>query len=141
MKVINKSYFDLPKYETAGAVGMDIRANLDNKVTLGPLQRAIIPTGLFFEVPEGFEVQVRPRSGMAAKFGISVLNTPGTIDPDYRGELKIILVNLSNDEYIVQPGERVAQIVLCPVAKITWEPVTELSTTDRGEGGLGHTGK
>ncbi len=141
MKVINKSYFDLPKYETAGAVGMDIRANLDNQVTLDPLQRAIIPTGLFFEVPEGFEVQVRPRSGMAAKFGISVLNTPGTIDPDYRGELKVILVNLSNVEYIVQPGERVAQIVLCPVSKITWEPVEELSTTDRGEGGLGHTGK
>lgn len=141
MKVINKSYFDLPKYETAGAVGMDIKANLDNKVTLSPLQRAIIPTGLFFEVPEGFEVQVRPRSGMAAKFGISVLNTPGTIDPDYRGELKVILVNLSNEEYIVQPGERVAQIVLCPVAKIVWEPATELSTTDRGEGGLGHTGK
>lgn len=141
MKVINKSYYDLPKYETAGAVGMDIKANLDNRVTLNPLQRAIIPTGLFFEVPEGFEVQVRPRSGMAAKFGISVLNTPGTIDPDYRGELKIILVNLSNEEYIVQPGERVAQIVLCPVAKITWESVTELTITDRGEGGLGHTGK
>lgn len=141
MKVINKSYFDLPKYETLGAVGMDIRANIDNQVTLDSLQRAIIPTGLFFEVPEGFEVQVRPRSGMAAKFGISVLNTPGTIDPDYRGELKIILVNLSKDSYVVQPGERIAQIVLVPVSKIVWELVGELSTTDRGEGGFGHTGK
>ena len=141
MKIINKSYYDLPKYETAGAVGMDVRANIDNMVTLDSLQRTIIPTGLFFEVPEKFEIQVRPRSGLAAKFGITVLNTPGTIDPDYRGELKVILVNLSKDSYVIQPGERIAQIVLTPVDKITWELVEKLSITERGINGFGHTGE
>jgi len=141
MKVINKSYYDLPKYETAGAVGMDVRAFLDNKVTLESLGIVIIPTGLYVEVPEGFELQVRSRSGLAAKFGVSVCNSPGCIDPDYRGEIKVILTNSSKNEYIVNPGERIAQLILSPIKKFTWELVEVLTETVRGESGLGSSGK
>jgi dUTP pyrophosphatase len=141
MKVINTSYYALPQYETEGAVGMDVRAHLDNKVTIESLGIAIIPTGLYVEVPEGFELQVRSRSGLAAKYSVSVCNSPGCIDPDYRGEIKVILLNSSKNEYIVNPGERVAQLILSPIKKFTWESVEVLTETVRGEGGLGSSGK
>ena len=141
VRLINTSRHELPAYATGGAAGMDIRANLDEPVTLAPLQRAMIPTGLFLEIPAGYEAQVRPRSGLAAKHGITVLNTPGTIDADYRGEVKVILVNLSNDPFTVNDGERVAQLVVAAHATITWELTESLSETSRGEGGFGHTGK
>ena len=141
VRLINTSRHELPAYATGGAAGMDIRANLDEPVTLAPLQRAMIPTGLFLEIPAGYEAQVRPRSGLAAKHGITVLNTPGTIDADYRGEVKVILVNLSNDPFTVNDGERVAQLVVAAQATITWELTESLSETSRGEGGFGHTGK
>jgi dUTP pyrophosphatase len=141
VKIINRSAFDLPQYETALAAGLDIKANIAEPLTLGPLERAMVPTGLFVELPEGYEMQIRPRSGMAAKFGISVLNTPGTIDPDYRGEIKVIIVNLSSQDYVLNPGERVAQMVIARFERIEWESVELLSETDRGAGGFGHTGR
>lgn len=141
IKVINHSGFALPSYATEGSSGLDIPAKLDNSFVLKSLERALIPTGLFFEIPLGFEGQVRPRSGLAAKHGITVLNSPGTIDADYRGELKVILVNISSEEFIINPGERIAQIVFSPVEQIRWNEVTVVSETDRGSGGFGHTGK
>lgn len=141
IKVINRSQFDLPQYETALAAGLDVRADTTESITIKPLERVMVPTGLYVELPEGYEMQIRPRSGMAAKFGISVLNTPGTIDPDYRGEIRVILVNLSSQEYELKPGERIAQMIVAKFERITWEAVDELSETDRGAGGFGHTGK
>lgn len=140
VKVINRSAFDLPQYETAQAAGLDVRANIDEAMILRPLERALVPTGLYVELPEGYEMQVRPRSGLAARHGISLVNSPGTIDPDYRGEIKVIVVNLSNDDFELKPGERIAQLVVARFARIAWESVEELSDTDRGAGGFGSTG-
>lgn len=141
VKVINRSRHDLPRYETLLSAGMDVRANLDEPVVLKPLARALIPTGLFVELPAGYEMQVRPRSGLAAKYGLTVLNAPGTIDADYRGEVKVILANLSDQEFTVQDGERIAQLVVAQHSQVEWEPTTELSDTSRGAGGFGSTGK
>ncbi|MCB2406907.1 dUTP diphosphatase [Hymenobacter lucidus] len=138
--VINRSHHPLPAYQTAHAAGMDVRANLPEPLTLKPLQRALVPTGLFMEIPVGYEVQVRPRSGLAYKHGIGIVNSPGTIDADYRGELKVLLVNLSDEDFVVQDGERVAQLVVARHETAEWEPVQELSETDRGAGGYGSTG-
>lgn len=141
VKIVNKSKHQLPEYSTEYSAGLDLRANIDSEVLLRPLERALIPTGLFIELPVGFEAQIRPRSGMALKYGISVLNTPGTIDSDYRGEIGIILVNLSNQEYTIKDGERICQMVINKHEHIEWEKVEELETSHRGEGGFGHTGK
>ncbi len=141
VKVINRSAFDLPQYETSHAAGLDVRANITEPITLGPLERALVPTGLYVELPEGHELQVRPRSGLAAKHGLSVLNSPGTVDPDYRGEIKVILVNISNDPFVLNPGERVAQMVVARFERITFEQVEVLSETARGAGGFGSTGR
>ncbi|MEL6483727.1 MAG: dUTP diphosphatase [Bacteroidota bacterium] len=140
VKVINKSGHDLPHYETPGAAGMDLRANLEESVRLKPLERAIIPTGLFLELPMGYEAQVRPRSGLAAKKGITVLNAPGTVDADYRGEVGVILANVSNEDFLVNNGERIAQLVIAKHERIDWEKVEVLSETNRGAGGFGSTG-
>jgi dUTP pyrophosphatase len=140
VEIINKSKHDLPKYETSRSAGMDLRANLENSVELLPLDRCIIPTGLYMSLDEGFEAQVRPRSGLAAKKGITVLNSPGTIDADYRGEIGVILVNLSKEPFIVEDGERVAQLVIAKHEQIQWSVVESLDKTDRGEGGFGSTG-
>lgn len=141
VKIVNNSPFDLPKYATEFSAGMDLRANLEEPVCMKPLQRAIIPTGLFIELPAGYEAQIRPRSGLAAKHGISIVNTPGTIDADYRGEIKVILVNLSNEDFLVCRGERIAQMVIARHETILWEDVEELAPSQRGEGGFGSTGK
>ena len=138
--VINRSRHPLPEYQTAHAAGLDGRANLSESVTLKPLQRALIPTGLFLEIPVGYEMQVRPRSGLAYKHGIGILNSPGTIDADYRGELKVLLVNLSDTEFVVQDGERIAQLVVARHEVIAWRPTEALSETARGAGGYGSTG-
>ena len=140
VKIINKSEHDLPNYETAFSAGMDLRANISEAITLKPLERAIVKTGLFIELPLGFEAQVRPRSGLAAKKGITVLNSPGTIDADYRGEIGVILVNLSNEDFLIENGERVAQMVITKHEQITWEPVEVLEDSSRGAGGFGSTG-
>lgn len=140
IKVINKSSHKLPHYETLASAGMDLRANLEESITLKPLERAVVPTGIFMELPVGYEAQVRPRSGLAAKKGISVLNAPGTIDADYRGEVGVILVNLSSEVFIVENGERIAQMVLAKHERAEWEEVDSLSETDRGAGGFGSTG-
>lgn len=140
IKIINKSQHELPNYETLASAGMDLRANISEAITLQPLERAIIKTGLFLELPIGFEAQVRPRSGLAAKNGVTVLNAPGTIDADYRGEVGVILVNLSNEDFTIQNGERIAQLVIAKHERAEWELVSELSTTVRGEGGFGSTG-
>lgn len=140
VKIINKSEHDLPAYETGSSAGMDLRANNPEPVTLKPLGRAIIKTGLFIELPVGYEAQVRPRSGLAAKKGITVLNSPGTIDADYRGEIGVILVNLSNEDFTVEKGERVAQLVISRHEHIFWKEVDMLEETSRGEGGFGSTG-
>ncbi|WP_294063718.1 dUTP diphosphatase [uncultured Fusobacterium sp.] len=132
---------ELPKYETTGAAGMDIRANISEPIVLGSLERTLVPTGLKIAIPEGYEVQVRPRSGLALKHGITLLNTPGTIDSDYRGELKMIIANMSKDAYTINPGERIGQLVLNKVEQIEWEVVETLDETERGAGGFGHTGK
>lgn len=139
--IINKSLNDLPEYATLGSSGMDIRASMEASLNLKPMERVLVPTGLFVEIPEGYEIQVRPRSGLAIKQGITCLNTPGTIDADYRGEIKVILINLSGEEQTIQPGDRIAQLVLQKVEKINWKPVDGISETDRGAGGFGHTGK
>ncbi len=141
VKIVNRSRFALPEYQTPLSAGLDIRADLDAPVTLGPLERAMIPTGLFVELPEGCEMQIRPRSGLAAKHGITVLNSPGTIDADYRGEIKIILVNLSGEPFTVEAGERIAQMIVARYEQIEWQPVEELGATARGAGGFGSTGK
>lgn len=140
IKIINRSAFELPAYETAHAAGMDLRANIDQPITLNPLERQLIPTGLFIELPACYEAQIRPRSGMSWKKALTVLNAPGTIDADYRGEIKIILVNLSNSAQTVEPGERIAQMVVARHEVVQWEAVMELEATDRGAGGFGHTG-
>ncbi len=141
VKIVNKSKHELPKYSTECSAGMDLRANLEMPVVLRSLQRALIPTGLFIELPEGVEAQIRPRSGLAIKNGISILNTPGTIDADYRGEIQIILVNLSSENFIVKDGERICQMIITRHEKISWNNVDVLEETVRGSGGFGHTGK
>jgi dUTP pyrophosphatase len=140
VKIINKSKNALPNYETEGSAGMDLRADITEPVTLKPLERAMIPTGIFIELPIGFEAQVRPRSGLAAKRGLTCLNSPGTIDADYRGELKVILVNLSNETQTIEPAERIAQMVIAKHERVVWSEVTQLSDTVRGAGGFGSTG-
>lgn len=140
VKIVNKSKHPLPHYETIASAGMDLKANLEEEVTLKPMERKLIPTGLFMELPIGFEAQVRPRSGLAIKKGISVLNSPGTIDADYRGEVMIILINLSQENFVIKDGERIAQMVIAAHKQANWVQVEELGTTDRGAGGFGSTG-
>lgn len=140
VKIVNESKHALPAYESAAAAGMDLRANLEEPITLKPLQRAMVPTGLFIELPVGFEAQIRPRSGLAAKKGITVLNSPGTIDADYRGEIKIILINLSNDDFVIEDGERIAQMVIARHEQVEWTQVEVLGATERGASGFGGTG-
>lgn len=140
IEIINKSSHELPSYETLASAGMDLRAHLETSVTLKPLERTIVKTGLFIELPVGIEAQVRPRSGLAAKNGITVLNAPGTIDADYRGEIGVILVNLSNEAFTIQNGERIAQLVIAKHERVEWKEVNQLSETQRGEGGFGSTG-
>ena len=141
VKIVNHSRHALPAYATAGAAGMDLRAQLEAPITLPPLGRALVPTGLFIELPQGYEAQVRPRSGLAIKHGLTVLNSPGTIDADYRGEIKVALVNLSAEPFEIQDGERIAQLVVARHEEVTWQPVEELGETERGAGGFGHTGR
>ncbi len=140
VKIINDSNNQLPAYETYSSAGMDVRAKLDAPLTLQPLQRALIPTGLRMQLPQGYECQVRPRSGLALKHGISLVNTPGTIDADYRGEIGIIVINLSNEPYTITDGERIAQLVIKEYVHVDWEQVDRIDETERGEGGFGHTG-
>lgn len=140
IKIINRSNHDLPNYETAASAGMDLRASLSESRVLKPLERTVVGTGLFIELPVGFEAQVRPRSGLAAKKGITVLNAPGTIDADYRGEIGVILVNLSKEDFVINNGERIAQLVIAKYERAEWDLVEQLSETDRGEGGFGSTG-
>jgi dUTP pyrophosphatase len=140
IKIINKSHHALPSYATPLSAGMDVRANLSAPVTLKPLARCLVPTGLYIALPPGFEAQIRPRSGLALKKGVTVLNTPGTIDADYRGEICIILVNLSNQEFVVEDGERVAQMVIARHERAEWQIVEALDATERGDGGFGHSG-
>ena len=141
VKVINRSANELPRYETPSSAGMDVRADLAGAIVLKPLERTLVPTGLYVELPEGYEMQIRPRSGLAIKHGLTLLNTPGTIDADYRGEIKIIVANLSSEPYELKPGERIAHMVVSRFTQVEWEPVQELSQTERGAGGFGHTGK
>lgn len=141
VKVVREKNVTLPKYETEGSAGLDVRANIIEPIVLKSLERVLIPTGLKIAIPEGYEVQVRPRSGLAIKHGITMLNSPGTIDSDYRGEIKVIAVNLSNETYTIEPNERIAQLVLNKVEQIEFVEVDELDATNRGEGGFGHTGK
>lgn len=140
IKIINKSQHDLPNYETIASAGMDLRANLSKSITLKSLERTIVKTGLFIELPIGYEAQVRPRSGLAAKKGVTVLNSPGTVDADYRGEIGVILVNLSNEDFVIENGERIAQLIIAKHERAEWIVVEELSETSRGEGGFGSTG-
>lgn len=140
VRIINKSPHDLPEYQTTGSAGMDIRAWLPEEVTLQPLERRLIPTGLFIALPQGYEAQIRPRSGLAIKRGLSLVNTPGTIDSDYRGEVMVPVINLSNETQVIQDGERIAQMVIARYEQIKWECVAELDATDRGAGGFGHSG-
>ena len=140
VQIINKSKHATPNYETEGAAGMDLRANISEAITLNPLERVIVKTGLFIALPIGFEAQVRPRSGLAAKKGVTVLNSPGTVDADYRGEIGVILVNLSKQDFVINDGERIAQLVIAKHERINWQEVTVLSETERGAGGFGSTG-
>jgi len=141
IKIVNKSNNELPAYSTQLSAGMDLRANLMNPVVLKPLERKLISTGLFIELPEGFEAQIRPRSGLALKKGITVLNSPGTIDADYRGEICVILINLSNEDFVIENGERICQMIVASHETVKWDLVEKLEETERGEGGFGHTGK
>ena len=141
IKVVNKSKHQLPSYSTQLSAGMDLRANIDESITLKPFERKLIPTGLFVELPENYEAQIRPRSGLALKNGITVLNSPGTIDADYRGEVGVILINLSDTDFVINDGERICQMVIAKHEKTTWKEVEILNQSERGEGGLGHTGK
>lgn len=141
VEIINRSHHELPKYATSQSAGMDLRANLDTAIVLKPLERCIVPTGLFIALPEGYEAQIRPRSGLAIKKGITCLNTPGTIDADYRGEIGVILVNLSKEDFVINDGERIAQMVVAQHAQVDWQAVDKLGDTVRGVGGFGHTGK
>lgn len=140
VKVVNTSKHSLPSYQTEYSAGMDLRAELDGSIRLKPMQRILVPTGLFIELPQGYEAQIRPRSGLAFKHGITVLNSPGTIDADYRGEIKVLLVNLSEQEFLIEDGERIAQMVVAKHEQITWIPVKELTNTQRAAGGFGSTG-
>ena len=140
IKIINKSSNDLPKYETASSAGMDIRAYLENEIIIKPLERTLIPTGLYISLPKGHEAQIRPRSGLAIKRGVTVLNSPGTIDADYRGEICVILINLSNEEYTVKNGDRIAQVIIAKHSNVVWEEVIELDLSSRGNKGFGSTG-
>lgn len=140
VQIVNKSAYEAPFYATVNSAGMDLKANIEEPITLAPLQRAMVPTGLYIALPEGTEAQVRPRSGLAAKHGVTVLNTPGTIDADYRGEIKVILVNLSNEPFTINPGERIAQMVVARYEKVEWDVVDTLDETERGAGGFGSTG-
>lgn len=140
VKIVNKSGFQLPFYATELSAGMDLKASIETPVELDTLERVMVPTGIYIELPAGYEAQIRPRSGLAAKHGISVCNSPGTIDADYRGEIKVILVNLSKEKFTINPGERIAQMVIAKYEKIEWEEVEQLSETDRGAGGFGSTG-
>lgn len=141
VRIINDSRWDAPSYATEGSAGVDLKANIDEPITLAPLQRVVVPTGLRIALPKGTEAQVRPRSGLAAKHGITVLNTPGTIDADYRGEVGVILINLSDKDFVINPGERIAQMILARYERFEWEEVGQLDSTSRGEGGLGSTGR
>lgn len=141
VKIINNSNYPVPAYATEQSAGMDLKASIEEPIVLEPLGRALIPTGLHIALPAGFEAQIRPRSGLAAKFGVTVLNTPGTIDADYRGEIKVILVNLSNTPFTVNPGERIAQMVVARFEQVQWELTDSLDSTERGEGGFGSTGR
>lgn len=141
VKIVNKSNHRLPEYATVDSAGMDLKANIDEPFVLGPLERQIVPTGIFIQLPKGAEAQIRPRSGLAAKNGITVLNSPGTIDSDYTGEIKVILINLSNENFVVNPGDRIAQMVVARYERVEWNEVATLDETERGEGGFGHTGK
>jgi len=141
IKIINTSEHPLPQYETAHAAGMDLRASITEEMILKPLQRLLVPTGLFIELPVGYEAQIRPRSGLAYKYGISIVNAPGTIDADYRGEIKVLLVNLSDTDFKIVSGDRIAQMVVAKHETVSWQTVEELGETARGEGGYGHTGK
>ena len=140
VKIVNRSGFDAPFYATELSAGMDLKAAIEEPVELGPLCRAMVPTGLYIELPAGYEAQVRPRSGLAAKHGVTVCNSPGTIDADYRAEIKVILVNVSNEKFVINPGERIAQMVIAKYEKIEWEEVEQLGETERGTGGFGSTG-
>lgn len=141
VKIINKSKHSLPEYATPYSAGMDLRANLDEPITIHPLERLLIPTGIFIELPIGYEAQIRPRSGLAIKHGISMVNTPGTIDADYRGEIKVIMINLSDTPFVINDGERICQMVVAAHARVEWEEVDLLEESNRGAGGFGHTGK
>ncbi|SEO79794.1 dUTP pyrophosphatase [Mucilaginibacter gossypiicola] len=141
IRVINKSKNTLPAYETAHAAGMDLRADVETTVVLKPMERKLIPTGLYIELPEGFEAQIRPRSGLAFKHGIGIVNSPGTIDADYRGEIKVLLINFSTEDFEINTGDRIAQMVVAKHERVNWEQVEVLNETQRGEGGYGHTGK
>lgn len=141
VKIINKSKHSLPAYETIQSAGMDLRANIDETIVLQPHERVLVPTGLFMALPQGYEAQIRPRSGLAAKHGITVLNSPGTIDADYRGEIKVLLINHSDQAFEIKDSERIAQMVIAQYTQVEWEQVEELDSTTRGEGGFGHTGK
>lgn len=140
VKIVNKSRHRLPEYQTALSAGMDLKANTSEPIVLNPMQRELIPTGIYIQLPEGYEAQIRPRSGLAAKYGITVANAPGTIDADYIGEIKVILINLSKEKFVINPGERIAQMVISKYEKVEWNEVSELEKTDRGEGGFGSTG-
>jgi dUTP pyrophosphatase len=140
VKVINKSVYDLPAYETPSSAGMDVRAAISEPITLQPLQRVLVPTGLRVQLPQGHEIQMRPRSGLALRHGITLLNTPGTIDADYRGEIGAIMINLSNEPFVINPGERICQMVVSTYTHVEWELADELDQTVRGDGGFGHTG-
>lgn len=141
VKIVNKSKYDTPQYATQLSAGVDLRASIEEPVTLSSLCRAMVPTGIYIELPEGYEAQIRPRSGLAAKHGISIVNSPGTIDADYRGEIKVVLVNLSKEDFVINPGERIAQMVIAQYTKVEWVEVEELSESERGSGGFGSTGK
>lgn len=140
VKIVNKSNHRLPEYATPGSAGMDLKANIDEPFVLKPLERQIVPTGLFIALPDGYSADIQPRSGLAAKYGVTVANSPGLCDPDYRGEIKVILINLSNENFVVNPGERIAQLVVRHFEKVEWNEVATLDETERGEGGFGHTG-
>lgn len=141
IKIINRSKHQLPSYSTLLSAGMDVRANLEEQITLSPMERRLVPTGLYMAIPEGYEAQIRPRSGLALKHGITLLNTPGTIDADYRGEIGVIIANLSQEEFIINDGDRIAQMVIAKYEKVEWELTENLDETVRGDGGFGHTGK
>ena len=141
VQIVNKSRHELPEYATGQSAGIDLRANIDTPITLKPLQRCLVPTGLYIALPDGYEAQVRPRSGLALKFGVTVLNSPGTIDADYRGEIRVIMVNLSSEDFVVNDGDRIAQMVVARYEQIEWSDVDVLDETERGDGGFGHSGR